>query len=75
MRPELKEVRERLKKATRVEFESMIYDAMLTPLQENVLRFYICKGIEIKRISERIGYSDSGVRKILNQAYLKVAKL
>lgn len=75
MKPALREARERLKKATRNEFESMVYDAMLTPLQEEVLRFHICKGIELSRIAERIGYSDSGARKLLNQAYEKVSKL
>lgn len=71
----LKLARDRLKKSTRVEFEKLVYDAMLTPLQEEVLRFYICKDIDIVRIAERIGYSDSGIRKILNQCYEKVAKL
>lgn len=69
MRPELKATRDRLKNSTRAEFETLIYDAMLTPLQEEVIRFHVCKGIEISRIAERIGYSDSGVRKLLNSAY------
>lgn len=75
MKPALKEARERLKKSTRAEFETLVYNAMLTSMQEDVMRFHICKGIEIPRIAERIGYSDSGVRKILNQAYEKIAKL
>lgn len=75
MRPELKEARDKLRKATRNEFESMVYDAMLTPLQEEILRFHFCEGISIGRLAERVGYSDSGVRKLLNQVYEKVSKL
>lgn len=75
MQPGLRKARERLRKSTRAEFETLVYDAMLTPLQEDVLRLHISKGLSIGAIAERIGYSDSGVRKILNQIYEKVAKL
>ena len=75
MRPALREARERLKKSTRAEFDALVYDAMLTPMQENVLHLHIGKNMAIGSIAERIGYSDSGIRKILNQAYEKVAKL
>lgn len=75
MQPGLREARERLRKSTRAEFESLVYDAMLTPMQENILRIHICKGLNIGAIAERLGYSDSGIRKILNKVYEKVAKL
>ena len=75
MQPGLREARERLRKSTRTEFESLVYDAMLTPMQENILRIHICKGLSIGAIAERLGYSDSGIRKILNKVYEKVAKL
>lgn len=75
MKPELREVRARLKQSTRTEFEKIIYDAMLTPQQEHIIRLHICDGVCIGAIADRLGYSDSGVRKILNHAYEKVAKL
>lgn len=75
MNQKSKEVRLRLKMSTRAEFERLVYDAMLTPTQEEVLRLHIAKGIEIPRIAERMQYSDCGIRKILYTAYEKVAKL
>lgn len=75
MRPELREARDKLRKATRKEFESMVYDAMLTPLQEEILRLHFCEGVSIGRIAERVGYSESGIRKLFNLAYEKVSKL
>ena len=75
MNQKSKEVRQRLKMSTRAEFEKLVYDAMLTPTQEEVLRLHIAKGIDISRIAERLQYSDCGIRKILYTAYEKVAKL
>ena len=71
----LKMARQRLREATRKEFEMLLYEAMLTPLQEEILVFHIVKGIGLRQIAERKGYSESGVRKILNQSYEKVAKV
>lgn len=66
MKPELREVRARLKQSTRTEFEKIIYDAMLTPQQEHIIRLHICEGVSICGIAERLGYSYSGIRKALN---------
>ena len=75
MDAKLKMTRQRLRKATRKEFEMLVYDAMLTPTQEEILVFHIVKGIGLQQIAERKGYSESGIRKILTQCYEKIAKL
>ena len=75
MNQETRAARHRLRSATREEFESMVYMAMLTPAQEKVLRLHICKGVSVQWIAELLGYSDSGIRKMLARAYEKVAKL
>ena len=75
MNQETKAARQKLRSATRAEFESVVYDAMLTPMQEKVLRFHICNGVSIQGIAERLGYSDSGIRKMLLRAYEKIAKV
>lgn len=75
MNAKLKATRQRLREATRKEFEMLIYDAMLTPTQEEILVFHIAKGIGLQQIAERKGYSESGIRKILAQCYEKVSKI
>ena len=75
MNQDSKRARNRLKSATRQEFDKLIYDAMLTPLQEKIIRLHICNDLSINVISERFGYSYSGIHKMINRIYNKVAKL
>ena len=69
MNQDSKHARNRLKSATRQEFDKLIYDAMLTPLQEKIIRLYICDDLSINAISERFGYSYSGIHKLINRIY------
>ena len=75
MKPESKEARERLKMATRAEFERLVYEAMLTPWCEKILRLYICEGISVCLLAQRFVCSETLIRKHLATAYAKVAKL
>lgn len=70
-----KNVRFKLRKATRVEFERLVYEAMLTPLQEQIIRLHIAQGISVAYIAMRLSMSDACVRKHLTEAYEKVAKV
>lgn len=70
-----KEARARLRKATRAEFESLVYEALLTPKQEKIIRLHITEKIPVPYIAERFCVSEGTVRKNLQEVYEKVAKL
>lgn len=70
-----KNARTRLKKSTRKEFETLVYEAMLTPAQEEVLRLHIANGVSVPIIAMRLSISETCVRNYLSEAYEKVAKI
>ena len=70
-----KNARTRLKKSTRKEFEKLVYESMLTPIQERVLRLHIAEGVGVPIIAMRLSVSDTTVRNYLSEAYEKVAKV
>ena len=75
MNPKSKEARERLKMATRAEFETLVFEAMLTPWCEKILRLHICEGVSVCLLAQRFVCSETLIRKHLSIAYKKVAKL
>lgn len=70
-----KDARARLRKATRAEFESLVYEALLTPRQEKIIRLHIAEKIPVAYIAERYCMSEGTVRKDLQAVYEKIAKL
>lgn len=75
MNQQSKDARMRLKKATRAEFERLVYEAMLTPTQEHIVRLHVAQSVSIACIAIRLSMSDSCVRKRLGEVYEKVAKV
>jgi DNA-directed RNA polymerase specialized sigma24 family protein len=75
MNQKSKEARTRLRKATRAEFESLVYEALLTPMQEKIIRLHIVEKIPVTYIAERFCMSEGTVRRNLQEVYEKVAKL
>lgn len=75
MNQKSKEARNRLKMSTRKEFEMLIYESMLTPMQEKILRLHIAEGVSISIIAMRLALSDAAVRNQLAMIYEKVAKI
>lgn len=75
MNQKSKEARTRLKMSTRTEFEKIVYESMLTPLQDRILRLHIAEGIPISIIAMRLALSDAAVRNQLAMIYEKVAKI
>ena len=70
-----KEARLRLKMSTRAEFERLIFEAMLTPMDEHIIRLHIVDGLSVAYISMRMAISEACVRKHLNAIDEKVAKV
>lgn len=75
MNQQSKNARTRLKKSTRKEFETLVYEAMLTPIQERIVRLHIAEGVGVPIIAMRLSVSDTTVRNYLSEAYEKVAKI
>jgi DNA-binding NarL/FixJ family response regulator len=75
MNQKSKNARTKLRKATRTEFEKLVYEAMLTPVQESIIRLHIAQGVAVGYIAMRMSMSEACVRKHLCEAYEKVAKV
>lgn len=70
-----KAARKRLKEATRKEYEIMVMEAKLTPLQEEILRRHILCGHSICKISMDIHRSDRSIKENLKRAYMGIGKI
>ena len=70
-----KKARQRLKNATKSEFDFLIENANLTPLQEKILRLHFIKDYSVCKVALSLSCCDSNVRKNLAVIYDKVAKL
>jgi len=70
-----RDARQRLKDATREEFERIMYEALLTPSQDKIVRLHIVQDVSVCGIAERLCCSETTVRKRLSSAYEKVAKV
>jgi predicted DNA-binding protein YlxM (UPF0122 family) len=70
-----KAARLRLRMSTRAEFERLIFEAMLTPMDEHIIRLYIVNDLSVPIIAMRMAVSEACVRKHLTEIYEKVAKV
>ena len=70
-----KKARQRLKNATKSEFDFLIENANLTPNQEKILRLHFIKDYSVCKVALSLSCCDSNVRKNLAAIYDKVAKL
>ena len=70
-----KKARQRLKNATKSEFDFLIEKANLTPLQEKILRLHFIKDYSVCKVALSLSCCDSNVRKNLAAIYDKIAKL
>jgi len=75
MNQKSKDARLQLKRATRREFERLIYEAMLTPMQEHIIRLHIVNDVSVSIIAMRMALSETTVRNQLAAIYEKVAKI
>lgn len=69
-----KTAREKLKQATKSEFEQLISDANLTPTQEKIVRLHFVKDWTICKIALTLACCESTIRKNLTAAYDKMTK-
>ena len=64
--------RQRLKHATKFEFETLIDNANLTPLQEKIIRLHIVKGYSVCKTALHLSCCDSSIKKQLAKIYDKI---
>lgn len=75
MKKDLKMARDFLKNSTRKEFEQVIYDAKLTPIQDKVIREHILEDKSICAIALGLNCSDTCIRRALSASYQHVFRL
>lgn len=70
-----KAARQRLKDATRTEYEALTREAKLTPTKEDILRRHILCGDSVCKISLDTSISERRVKLNLHQAYAAVSRI
>lgn len=74
MNPDCKAARSFLKCATRSEYNAIVYEAKLTPEQEEILNRHILKAETIVKISLDLHCSVANVKARLHEAYIIISK-
>lgn len=67
--------RQKMKAATKSEYETWVKEAALTPSQTKVLALHILEELSIPKISLKTHISERTVTEKLKTAYKKLAKL
>lgn len=75
MKPRRKAARQKLKAATRAEYNALVEAANLTPRQHKILEAHICHESSISKIAMELFCCEATVRKQLAQIYDKIAKV
>lgn len=70
MNQKSKDARTKLKMSTRREFEALVYESLLTPLQERIVRLHIAEGVPVPIIAMRLAISEAAVRSHLAMVYV-----
>lgn len=70
-----KAVRQRLKSCSRAEYDTLVFSAKLTPIQNKILNMFILENLPIFEISYRVACCESLVRRRLAEVYDKIANL
>lgn len=52
-----------------------MYEALLTPIQDKIIRLHIVEDIPVCYVAERLSCSEARIRKKLTEIYQKVAKV
>lgn len=75
MKEERKAARQKLKDATRAEYDALIEAANLTPFQRKILEMHICHESSISKIAMELFCCEATVRNHLANTYDKIAKV
>lgn len=75
MKAKRKAARQKLKDATRAEYDALIEAANLTPFQRKILGMHICKESSVSKIAMELFCCEATVGKHLAQIYDKIAKV
>lgn len=75
MNEETRKIRQHLKMCPRKEYERLVYESKLTPLEERILQYTILEGKSNDETADNIKCSARTVSKFVNQAYLKISEM
>lgn len=68
-------IRQYLKMCSRKEYEKLVYESKLTPLEESILKMCILDGKTNDEIADSIKCSARTISKFISQAYLKISNM
>lgn len=75
MHEETRRIRQHLKMCPRREFEQLLYESKLTPIEENALKLCILEGKTNDEAADNLKCSARTVSKFINQAYHKILNM
>ena len=67
--------REFLKNASRKEYEAAVFEAHLTPMQEEVLHCCITMGMTVCKAAMVLHCSEATIKKLIGTAYDKISQV
>lgn len=70
-----KAARKHIKAATRSEYNSIVYEAKLTPEQEEILNRHILRSETIVKIADVMHCSEFHVKESLRKIYIRISKV
>jgi len=70
-----KAARKYIKAATRSEYNSAVYEAKLTPEQEEILNRHILQSETIVKIAYSLHCSEFHVKESLRKSYIRISKV
>jgi predicted DNA-binding protein YlxM (UPF0122 family) len=59
--------------STRTQYQKIIYQAKLTPTQENIINLYILQDLPICTIADKLNMSEGGIRKNIAKVYDRIS--
>lgn len=75
MHEETRRMRQYLKMCPRKEYEQLVYESKLTPIEESVLKLCILDGRSNDEAADQLKCSARTISKLINQAYLKISNM
>jgi DNA-binding CsgD family transcriptional regulator len=70
-----REIRKKLKTCSRAEYERLIYESKLTPIQTSALKYHIVEGHTLIETADILKVSERTVSKVVNAAYSQIIKI
>ena len=75
MNVKTRKIRQMLKECSRAEYERLIYESKLTPMQTSALNYHIVEGHTLIETADILKVSERTVSKVINAAYNQIVNI